>query len=74
MFGKNVPQISHVHKSVHWTLLYSVQQSSWLPSCKEDIVMLKVPTLIFIENLTYITGKKSQPDHVSCPVSFTKTK
>ena len=62
MFGKSVPQIPHVHKSVHWTLLCSVQQP--LPSCKEDIAMPKVPKLIFIENLAYITAKKSQPNHV----------
>ena len=74
MFGKNVPQIPHVHKSVHWTLFYSVQQPSWLPSCKEDIAMPKVPKLIYIGNLAYITAKKSQPDHVYSPVSFTKTK
>ena len=58
MFGKNVPQIPHVYKSVHWTLFYSVQPPSWLPSCKEDIAMPKVPKLIFIENLAYITTKK----------------
>ena len=54
--------VSHVRKSVLWTLLYSVQQPSWLPSCKEDIAMPKVPKFIFIENLGYITAKKSQPD------------
>ena len=42
-------------------IVLSVQHYSWLPSCKQDIAMPKVPKLIFTENLAYITAK---PEHV----------